>query len=124
MKKFTTILAIVAAFLSTDLQWTVMQTATWVNMIHQSDSTASFAEKVVSTITGEAPCEHCQALAEEQGSERNEMLSLLGKGPLLAPVEGSLFRLTHEGHVLFDLVATIERTDLILVSGIDHPPRA
>ena len=124
MKKFTTILAIVAAFLSTDLQWSVMQTATWVNMIHQSDSTASLSAKIVSTITGEAPCHHCEALSEEQGSERNEILSLLGKGPLLAPVDGSLFRLTHQGHSLFDLLASVERTDLIFTSGIDHPPRA
>ncbi|MDF2377012.1 MAG: hypothetical protein P1U81_12265 [Verrucomicrobiales bacterium] len=53
MKKFTSILAIVAAFLSTDLQWSVMQTVTWVNMIQQSDSTTSLAQKVVSTITGQ-----------------------------------------------------------------------
>lgn len=124
MKKFTTILAIIAAFLSTDLQWSVMQTVTWVNMIHQSESTASLSEKIVSTVTGEAPCQHCQALADEQGSERNEILSLLGKGPLLAPVESSLFRLTHQGHTLFTLAASTARHDLIFPSGIDHPPRA
>lgn len=124
MKKFTSILAIVAAFLSTDLQWSVMQTVTWVNMIQQSDSTTSLAQKVVSTITGQAPCEHCEALASEQNSERNEIFSLLGKCPMLAPLGGSPFRLSHRGDELFVLVAGIGRRDLILTSAIDHPPRA
>ncbi|MEM6280509.1 MAG: hypothetical protein AAF733_13585, partial [Verrucomicrobiota bacterium] len=66
MRKFIASLALIAAFLSTDLQWSVMQTVTWAHMIHQSDSPVSLQEKIISTITGEAPCDHCAALAEEQ----------------------------------------------------------
>jgi len=124
LKKFITILALAAAVLSTDLHWSVMQTVTWAKMIHQSDSSASLTEKVISTITGEAPCRYCEALAGEQGSERNEILSLLGKGPLLAPLDGSVFRLSHTGLTLFELAA-LSRPDLrIFPTGIDHPPRA
>ncbi|MDF1658203.1 MAG: hypothetical protein P1U58_11370 [Verrucomicrobiales bacterium] len=124
MRKFITILAFAAAILSTDLHWSVVQTVIWAKMIHQSDSSASFSEKVISTITGEAPCHHCEALAAEQGSERNEILSLLGKGPLLAPLGTSIFRLSHKGLRLFEL-ATVGNPDLpIFATGIDRPPRA
>lgn len=101
-----------------------MQTATWVQMIHQSESTASFAEKVVSTVTGEAPCDRCSALAEEKGSERNELFSLLGKGPVLAPLDGTHLTLTHSGHSLFSLAHRREKESQIFPEGIAPPPRA
>ena len=124
LKKFITSLALAAAFLSTDLHWSVMQTVTWVHMIHQSESTASFSDKLISTVTGEAPCKHCQALAEEKGSERNEILSLLGKGPLLASVTVEQWHLSRCGYELFALRSPACTPGLLAVSGIDHPPRA
>ncbi|MEM1443879.1 MAG: hypothetical protein AAGF67_16145 [Verrucomicrobiota bacterium] len=124
MKNLIASLALIAAFLSTDLHWSVMQTMTWAHMIQQSESTASLSEKIVSTITGEAPCDHCSALAEEQNSERSEILSLLGKGPLLVPLDGSAFLLTHSGHSLFQLAMCSGRESQFFPEGIKPPPRA
>lgn len=123
MKKLFTSLALIAAFLSTDLQWSVMQSVTWACMIQQSDAPVSFPKKVLSTITGEAPCDFCEALAEEQNSERSEILSLIGKGPLLAPLDGSPFQLTHSGQALFSLSERNRVQDQVARAGIEHPPR-
>ena len=124
VRNFIASLALIAAFLSTELQWSVMQTVTWAHMIQQSESAASFGEKVISTITGEAPCDYCSALAEEKGSERNEVCSLLGKGPFLAPLDSPAFRLTHYGHSLFSLADRHGTESQFIAEGIKPPPRA
>ncbi|MDF1850703.1 MAG: hypothetical protein P1U85_07720 [Verrucomicrobiales bacterium] len=85
MKKSGFILCILATTVVTEVHWAVMQSVTWVAMIQTSNSSATLGEKLLSTISGEAPCDHCEALAEEKGASRSEVLSMIGQAPLLAP---------------------------------------
>ncbi|MEM9016987.1 MAG: hypothetical protein AAGC68_08230 [Verrucomicrobiota bacterium] len=122
MRKLFTIPALIAAFLSMDLHWSVMQTVTWVAMIQESGEQATLGEKVIATITGQDPCLHCDALAEQRQSERDEPFSLFGNGPQLAPIVLSQSTISHCRHALFALGSTPIPLDSWISPGIERPP--
>ncbi|MEM7697692.1 MAG: hypothetical protein AAF236_04730 [Verrucomicrobiota bacterium] len=99
----TRLLIPLAALIVTDLHWAVMQTITWAEMISQRQPAISFSEMLAETVSGEAPCDRCEAIAAERSSEDEHLLDLLAKAPLVAENPARLPRLGHPSTELFDL---------------------
>lgn len=124
MRKFAAILSLFAAVLLTEAHWSVMQSITWAAMIQSTDSSASFAETVLSTLSGEAPCQHCQALLEEKESQRNDVLAMMGQAPVLAPFCRSLARPTRKDVLLFSITEPDSPRRASALDPPEPPPRA
>ncbi len=101
----------------------VMQSVTWVAMIQTSDSSATLGDKILFTISGEAPCEHCEALAEKKNSSRSEVLSFLNQAPLLGPLQRKVAPPTRREVFLFSLTRDFLLPDLGVTSPLVPPPR-
>ena len=123
MKRFASILAILAAVLLTDVHWSVMQSVSWFQMIQQSPSEISLAETVISTISGHLPCDHCKALQEGRTAEQEKEFAFLAKGHLLLPIASEKTSLSHLHTALFDLLEPVPLRADPAVLGIDRPPQ-
>lgn len=123
LKKLAVILCLLATTVLTEVHWAVMQTVTWVSMIQTSEAPLSLGEKILSTISGEAPCEHCEAIAEEKSSSRSEVLSLLHQGPVLGPLQRKVARPARHEVFLFSLARESALPDLGSPAPLVPPPR-
>ncbi len=123
MKKFATILALVAAVLITDLHWCVLQSVTYANMISESQAT-TFSEKVATVLSGKNPCEHCIAIESERNSDSEKNLDLSTKSFLLSPLASTKVSSKRHESVLFSFSLNTFGKAQLSGSGIDHPPRA
>jgi len=65
-----------------------MQSITWSEMILASTHRpgVTLGESIVRTVSGRAPCDHCHAIEREKASEGEQLLDLLSKNILLAPL--------------------------------------
>ncbi len=123
MRRISTVLAILAAILLTDVHWSVLQTITWVEMVRTSSSDAGLVDRVVETVTGAVTCDHCIALADERSSEPEELLDLLAKSQFLAPIRSGSLGLSHGSESLFRLAPLESPSWLPPCYDIEHPPR-
>ena len=123
LKKFATILALVAAVLITDLHWCVLQSVTYANMISESQA-ATFSEKVADVLSGRNPCEHCVAIETERSSDNEKNLDLSTKSILLSPISSTRIESARNESMLFSLAFDSSGKAQLSDSGIDHPPRA
>jgi hypothetical protein len=123
LKKFATILALVAAVLITDLHWCVLQSVTWANMITESKA-ATFSEKVADVLSGQNPCEHCDAIEAARHSDSERDLDLSTKSILLSPIVSSKVTSDRQESILFCLLGNSFGKSQLTGKGIFHPPRA
>ena len=124
LKQIATTLALLAAILLTDIQWSAMQSVTWVKMVSEGDRSAGLVGRIAQTVSGSVPCDHCVALEKERSSDKEETLNLLTKFQVMAPIGRDSLQFSHPGAPLF----LIEDSNLIpakIAPGrIDPPPRA
>jgi len=123
LKFLSTVFALLTVLVLSDLHWGVMQTVAWAKMVNDSTEATSFTEKVVKTVSGEAPCERCLHLQSERNSEEEQTLDFVTKSQVFAPVAIARFRLSHGGSALFSLAVRELQPDDPGSDAIDHPPR-
>jgi len=124
LKRIATTLALFAAVLLTDIQWSAMQSVTWVKMVSEGDRAAGLVERIIQTISASTPCDHCVALENERTSEEEKNLNLLTKFQVLAPIGSDSLRFSHPGAPLFLIEDSNLTPAKVTPEGIDHPPRA
>lgn len=122
LKKFATILALVAAVLITDLHWCVLQSVTYANMISESQAT-TFSEKVADVLSGQNPCDHCISIESGRSSDSEKNLDLSTKSILLSPIASTKIEAARNESMLFSLAGDSSGKAQLYGSGIDHPPR-
>ncbi len=123
MNRITTILALLAAVLLTDVHWSVMQSVTWAKMVSEGDTNVGLIARISETVSGAAPCDHCIALEVERSSEQEETLDLLTKTQVLAPIQAVNLQFSHPGEALFLVGKECLTPANISPGGIEHPPR-
>lgn len=126
MRRLGQIGCLLVAFSVTDLHWFVLQSITWAEMIASASSRPemSLSEAVVRTLSGESPCSRCEAIQEERDSDREQILELISKTLILAPISNGPLRAPSRtgGGVLCPADGTIYA--FLLSSELDPPPRA
>ena len=101
-----------------------MQSITWVQMVQEAPASTSLVEKVLTTISGNAPCDHCKALQAEKLTEQEKEATLLSNSQTVAPLSLASHQLSHTRKVLFAITEPQSGKGSGYIFGIDHPPRA
>ena len=126
IKRFTTILALLAAVVLTDMQWAVMQSITWTEMVFakERDGT-SLLTVIVDTVSGKELCTSCRVIQNQRDSEQNRTLKIISKPGVVVPITFAKYALPGpDSHSLFWTNTRAHRMDDSFPQSIDHPPQA
>jgi len=126
MHRLGLICCVLVALSVTDAHWFAMQSLTWAKMIISASarSETTLTETVARTISGVAPCSHCEAIDRERESEGEQLLDLVSKNMVLGPPEARPVRAPARSDAGERCRTPAHAYALILGSDLDPPPRA
>jgi hypothetical protein len=89
VRRFKTAVVAVALIFSIGLQWPILQSIAWVNMIVSYSQADGFETAVVKTFSGKHPCKICHVVKAGQEAEQQQAKEIsLKKIDLISEIPG------------------------------------